>query len=182
MMCPTYGTSESAFFSGSKKYYLKDVGKKAEDLLTPIRQREGWQKHWDMAYKTDRYFSPLRIILVSVDPIIMLMVPWTYQTALTDNYSAYDLHQETDKFEDKDYHGKFTFVESYTDTLMLIPIEFRDTLPVGTVQARVIMADFDKTTNIPPQAGSRTVVALPTYKLILTRTEDSKVLITFELP
>jgi hypothetical protein len=177
-MCPTGSTGESAYFLGDKRYAIQDVGPQAERLIVAIQKKEGWQKLGTNFYKEDRYFSPIRILLISIDPIVVVTVPWQHKTNLHTGFAEHNLLEEANSFSQTVYQGNnYTFIPLYWPRNLDMPIEIRHSLPAGVSQARVVTANRDTTTVI---RDGRTVVELDAYRLVFNRAADGKVLTSFE--
>jgi hypothetical protein len=181
-MCTTGSTGESAFFLGSSKYYIKDVGGQAEEILARIQKKEGWKSLGKNYSGDEKFFSPVRIFLISVDPIVIVTVPWAYKSKLDTPLTQHNLFEEGNAFSETDYSQASTsnYPLHWAKHLQM-PIEVRRSLPVGTVQARVITADRDMAIVLPADSAGATAVELGRYSLMFSRAPDGKVLTSFKL-
>jgi hypothetical protein len=180
-MCPTGGASESAFFLGNKKYDEKDVGEKAVEFLMSIAEKEGWQNVGKSFVGDDQFFSPNRVFLISIDPIVVIAIPWEYKTKPNSPFALHDLFVEGEKFSEADYRqSSLSYIPLYWGKNLRIPVEIRRSLPAGTVQARVITSDYDSPVVIPLGSGKGSTVELGAYRLLFDRAPDGKVLTSVE--
>lgn len=179
LMCPTGSTSESAYFSGYRKYTVEDAGARAEALLAVTENTKGWIKAGKSYDGSDKYFSPVRIFLVSIDPIVVVTFPWTYKAYSDKKPDWHAVSEETHAFHEMDYRSNRYFPQYHARHLRL-PIEIRTSLPVNTTHARVITIDRDTTVVIGTDGAKATAVELGAYRLIFTRAADGKVLTSVE--
>lgn len=179
MMCPTGSKSETAYFSGFRKYSIEEIGKKAEALLAVTEHTDGWIKADETYDGRDRYFSPVRIFLVSIDPIVVVTFPWTYRAFSEKKPNWHAVSEEGHAFHEIE-RGRNRYFPQYHASHLRMPVEIRTTLPAGTTRARVITIDRDTVVAIGPHGASATAVDLGAYRLLFTRADDGKVLTSFE--
>lgn len=80
MMCPTGESTEQAFMADGRTFYKNAVSEEAAALVLKSSGAQ-WTVR-DKAYDgTPRLFAPLRIIVASLEPLVVMTIPWSYQTA-----------------------------------------------------------------------------------------------------
>lgn len=175
-MCTSGNTSESAFFHQDKKYKEDDIGKKAEKLIYSAYKRDEIIYAGKSFADKDLYYIPLRIIVASIDPVVVFAIPWKHKAKIGTPLGLHYLFQECEEFSELKHHkDKFSYIPLFWPEKLAIPIEFRSTLPANTTEVRVLSNNFDKKMQIPAPPGGEIAIEMPPYSISLVRQPEGKV-------
>ena len=169
-MCTTGSMSEGAFFEGRNKYYEKDIGEHASKLIMKLVVKEKWLSIGKGFTGNENFFAPIRIFVPSIDPLVVVTIPWNYKTKINSSSVLNDLFKEGRDFNELHSKGsKHTYFMQHWATNIRIPIEIRSSLPATATQARVIADGFDLTTEIPSLGEENRSLSLGNQTLVFTR-------------
>jgi hypothetical protein len=177
--CPNGHSVESAFFADGRAFYLEPVGEQAGQL---VLKSSG--ANWTVLDKeydgTDRLFAPIRIIAASLEPLVVMTVPWTYESATRQGRGNPRSGDEIRSFmETENWAGPNTRYIAQAWPKGLRPaVEFRGSLPKEATTVR-LMSKKSVLDVALPQAGARTTVVFDGKPVTFARSEGGVVAFDF---
>lgn len=179
-MCVTGNNGEIAYFLKNKchnsvdffrkKYNIKDIFSDAEKLLIKAIPKEKWISLEKTFVNTDRYFYPARVFIPSIEPMVILIVPWdqyNFKKIKSDTGYIVDETQkfyEYEKINDKE-SNRLKHIEIGWPSELHIPLELRRSVPFLPKQVRMVSYEFDKTIEIQSTKNIKSDILLGNYKV-----------------
>lgn len=182
-MCTTGSSSESAFFAGEEKYDRRDIGADALALLQGAIPKTQWTPIGKNYQGQDRFFLPIRVFVASLDPLIIMTIPWHYKTGRPSPVGDLSSSDEVSAFANYDDDGRAlgqsNHIPQYWPKELNVAFELRGTLPRQATQVRVIAKGFDQTIDVPATANRAVTLEVQGKRLHFTRADGGKVLLSF---
>ncbi|MES2016192.1 MAG: hypothetical protein V4484_06810 [Pseudomonadota bacterium] len=172
-MCTTGSTAQYAFFSpkADHPYFPRDAGEPAAAL---VRKDHGlqWSPADSLSGDKQDVIAPIRIIVPSLEPLLVITLPWAYKSAITNYAVAYEMN----RFTDVRCPGICYFSATRARGLRNL-IEVRGSLPKETTAATISSARSRQALTMPASAGQSSTVTMDGYLIRLTRQDDGSVLV-----
>lgn len=180
MMCTTGQSSTFAYlgegqFSGA--VYPDEISARVANIIR-ADGLAGWVVVGKSFDGKDQMFTPIRIFIPSLRPLVVMTSPWKYQTDPSSGFAAYDIGKETNKFNEMDY-GTMKHFQTSWEPGIRIPFEFRSTLPKEATQVTVVSPPNKITTNLPTNPGESVSIQFERQTILFTREPDQKIRIRF---
>lgn len=180
MMCTTGQTSTFAYFGESLfsgSVTPNEISARAANIIR-ADGLTGWVVVGKSFDGIDQMFTPIRIFIPSLRPLVVMTTPWQYKSDPTAGLASHNIAEEAKQFSEADYKTMRYFQTGWEQGIR-IPFEFRSTLPKETTQVTLVSPPRKVTTNLPTTPGESISIQFERQTILFTRDTDHKVRIHF---
>jgi hypothetical protein len=173
LMCTSGPLREEALFSDSKKYYQKDIGKSVVELMDGYIKKNNWITVCCGHNEYKWLFSQVRVFVPSVEPLIVIVMPWHYKSANLPTFTAKDVSDEASAFYGQARTPTF-YAFDWPDEIRNI-VEIRSTLPPRASRLVLISKQTELEVSVPDRVGEVTETRLPRLLVRFERMANNEV-------
>jgi len=178
-MCTTGSQGEYAFFGRGRgapgPYYADSAAREALALV-----RRANDAPWTVVGKDvtgrEEQFAPLRIIVVSLDPLVVAAVPWQYRNTI-DADAAFRLGDEVKPFIEND-SGTSSIAHAWLPGIRNV-IELRGTLPAQATRVTLYSQSARVALALPAPGEAPVSVDIGRQRITIARTGVGPIGIAF---
>jgi hypothetical protein len=179
MMCSTGSRGEYAFFGRSRgpggPYYTERAARDALALVLRANDAPWTVVGKDVTGREER-FAPLRIIVISLDPLLVAAIPWQYRTAIGAD-AGYRLGDEVKAFTENHY-GDSWIAHEWLPGIRNV-IELRGTLPAQATRATLYSATSSTALTLPAPGADPASARIDGQRITFTRSAAGPIEIAF---
>lgn len=151
LMCTSGPISEYALFSSTNKFYPREIGRIVSKAVLAHTDEKNWTRVCCSYDSKQWLFSNIRVFAPSVEPLVVVVMPWAYVANLNGPFAAKDIFAEAQDFQGQALTREFYAVD-WPDELRNV-IELRNTLPSQASKITVITAQGEQTLVIPHESN-----------------------------